>query len=277
MIFAPNCLVNGEATDRISSSDRGLLYGDGLFETMAVVDGKVPLWQLHIERLQLGCQRLKLECPPLEVLQGEVQQLTKNVERAILKLMLTRGEGGRGYAAQAAATPTRILQRHPWPDVPRANWETGVKAIFCEQRLAQQPALAGIKHLNRLEQVLARAEWQDSRIQEGLLADNDGNIIEAVSHNLFLVNGEAVATPDLRYSGVAGVMREKILSMLQSKGCAVQICAITHQDLLSADALFLCNSIHGVWPICELDGKYYPKNRLVCDLRDTVAQVIPYP
>ena len=102
-------------------------------------------------------------------------------------------------------------------------------------------------------------------------------IIEAVSHNIFLVNGETLSTPDLRYSGVAGVMREYILSILRNKGCAVRITDITRQDVLSADAVFLCNSIHGVWPICELDSKPYRQNRLVCDLRDTVAQLISYP
>ena len=271
------CLVNGEVQDHISSSDRGLLYGDGLFETMAVVDGKIPLWSLHLNRFQQSCQRLKLDCPPVSVLQTEIRQLSQDVERAIIKLILTRGVGGRGYAPLATTLPTRILQRHPWPESPRANWETGVKVIFCEQTLARQPALAGIKHLNRLEQVLARGEWQDPAVQEGLLADSEGNIIEAVSHNVFLINGESLSTPDLRYSGVAGVMREYILSIVQEKGRSVQVSSISKEDILRADAVFLCNSLHGIWPICELDGKHYPKNDLVCDLRDSIAQLIPFP
>ena len=273
----PHCLVNGQATDSISSNDRGLLYGDGLFETMAVINGKIPLWQLHANRLQQGCARLKLDCPHADVLQSEVEQLATDAERAVIKLILTRGVGGRGYAPQTTTNPTRILQRHPWPEAPRDYWETGVNVIFCEQHLARQPALAGIKHLNRLEQVLARAEWQDPSIQEGLLADSKGNIIEAVSHNVFLVNGETLTTPDLRYSGVAGVMREYLLQLLKDKGYSVEVAAVTRQALLDADAVFLCNSVHGIWPICELDGKHYPQNRLVCGLRDTVAQVIPYP
>ena len=271
------CLVNGEVQDHISSSDRGLLYGDGLFETMAVVDGKIPLWSLHLNRFQQSCQRLKLDCPPVSVLQTEIRQLSQDVERAIIKLILTRGVGGRGYAPLATTLPTRILQRHPWPESPRANWETGVNVIFCEQTLARQPALAGIKHLNRLEQVLARGEWQDPAVQEGLLADSEGNIIEAVSHNVFLINGESLSTPDLRYSGVAGVMREYILSIVPEKGRSVQVSSISKEDILRADAVFLCNSLHGIWPICELDGKHYPQNDLVCDLRDSIAQLIPFP
>ena len=159
----------------------------------------------------------------------------------------------------------------------RDHWESGVKVIFCEQRLARQPTLAGIKHLNRLEQVLARREWQDPSIQAGLLADTTGDIIEAVSHNLFLVRGESLVTPDLQYCGVAGVMREYLLSLLKYEGVSVQVTTVSRQDILAADAIFLCNSIQGVWPVCELDGKSYRQNRLVCELRDTVAQIIPYP
>lgn len=271
------CLVNGQATELISSNDRGLLFGDGLFETMAVVNGTVPLWQHHLRRLQLGCEQLKQPCPATDVLQAEVEQLANESERAVIKLMLTRGIGGRGYLSPANPLPTRILQLHPWPEVPRAHWENGVRIVFCEQRLARQPVLAGIKHLNRLEQVLARHEWQDSSIQEGLLADTEGDIIEAVSHNVFIVKDNGLVTPDLRHCGVAGVMREYILGLLQGKGIPVQVTPISRQDVQKADAIFLCNSVHGIWPVCELEGKHFPPNQLVCDLRDQVAQIIPYP
>ena len=271
-----HCLVNGQHTDCIHGDDRGVYYGDGLFETMAVVAGQVPLWQLHLDRLQRGCARLQLPCPGTDELLSELGQLVKGVDRAIIKLILTRGSGGRGYGLPETVKPTRILQRHPWPDLPRRYWETGVNIIYCAQRLARQPALAGIKHLNRLEQVLARAEWQDPAIQEGLLADTQDNIIEAVSHNLFVVKDKSVITPDLQYSGVAGVMREYVISLLADKGTPVLVSQLTRQDLRAADAVFLCNSVHGIWPVCELDGKHYPSNPLVCAVRDAVAQVIPY-
>jgi len=270
-------LINGQTIEHISSHDRGLLYGDGLFETMAVVAGKVPLWQLHLERLQRGCEKLHLACPAPDEIQQEVAQLAGKMQRAVIKLILTRGVGGRGYLAPADQVPTRILQCHPWPDSPAANWETGIKAIFCAQHLARQPALAGIKHLNRLEQVLARMEWQDPTIQEGLLADTEGDIIEAISHNLFIVNANGLVTPDLQYCGVAGVMRDYILALANEKGIPVQIATVSHQDVLDAEAVFLCNSVHGIWPVCELDGKHYQRNDLVYALRDAVAQIIPYP
>jgi 4-amino-4-deoxychorismate lyase len=240
-------MVNGQVTDRVRCDDRGLSYGDGLFETMAVVAGNIPLWQSHMQRLQRGCERLQLACPDVNVLREEVAQLVQGAERAVIKLLLTRGSGGRGYAPVTSGIPTRVLQVHPWPELSRAYWETGVKVIFCEQRLARQPALAGIKHLNRLEQVLARGEWTDPGIQEGLVADSDGHIIEAVSHNVFLLKGKTWLTPELQYSGVAGVMREHILSLLRDKGYAAQIRTISRQEVLAADAVFLCNSLHGIW------------------------------
>ena len=276
-MYPPACLINGQATDLISSRDRGLGYGDGVFETMAVIDGQFPLWAFHTTRLQHACQRLQLPCPSIDLLHAECGLLAKGHVRAIIKLIVTRGEGGRGYAMPAGGSATRILQRHPWPMVARDNWEPGVKVRFCDLTLARQPALAGIKHLNRLEQVMARAEWQDPTIQEGLLTDSEGCIIEAVSHNVFIVNGETVATPDLRHCGVAGVMREYILSMLREAGYSPRISTLRREDILRAEGVFLCNSIHGIWPVCAIAEIRYARNRVVCDLRDRVAQVIPYP
>lgn len=276
-MYPPQCLINGQATNQLSSRDRGLLYGDGVFETMALVNGQLPLWTLHMDRLQQACQRLQLTCPPLDVLHAECMLLAKGSERAIIKLILTRGESDRGYVIPDASVLTRILQRTPWPTLPRSYWESGVKVRFCDFTLARQPALAGIKHLNRLEQVLARAEWHDPTIQEGLLADSENQIIEAVSHNLFIVSGETFATPDLTHCGVAGVMREYIMSILRESGRRVHITALTRDDILRADAVFLCNSIHGIWPICEIAEKHYDQNQLIFDLRERVAQVIPYP
>jgi len=271
------CLINGEANSTISSEDRGLMYGDGLFETMAVVAGQIPLWPLHWARLQRGCERLSLPCPPVDVLQQEIAQLIQDIDRAVLKIMLTRGIGGRGYLAPSTPHVTRILQRYPWPDSPRSYWESGVKVIFCQQPLARQAGLAGIKHLNRLEQVLARSEWDDPSIQEGLLADTQGDIVEAISHNVFIVNGQELLTPDLRFCGVEGVMREYILGLVKEMALSVQVTSITREDVLAADAVFLCNSVHGIWPVCDIEGKQLQPNPVVCKLRDIVARVIPYP
>lgn len=273
----PDTLFNGLAVDQISSHDRGLYYGDGLFETLAVIDGKIPLWQKHLARLAHGCRRLKLSCPDQKILFTEARLLAETQTRAILKIIITRGQGGRGYALPDTQQATRILQLHDWPDLPEAYWRQGVRVIYCRQQLAQQPVLAGIKHLNRLEQVLARSEWQDDTIQEGLLCDSHGDIIEAVSHNIFMLKDEHFITPDLQHCGVAGVMRDYVLNWLRKHDYSINMRRLDKTMLQDADAVFLCNSVHGIWPICDLDGKSYPQNRLVCELRDAVAQLIPYP
>lgn len=270
-------LINGQAVNQISSRDRGMFYGDGLFETMAVVDNRIPLWEYHFARLQLGCERLMLPCPPQALLEEEIKQLIVRGQRAILKLILTAGTGGRGYMRPDTIIATRIMQRHAWPALPRSNWEPGIRAIFCTQQLSRQPTLAGIKHLNRLEQVLARQEWQIPDIQEGILADSEGDIIEAVSHNLFVVRQNTVITPDLSHCGVAGVMREYVMTWLRARGVKLTVSRLVRADLLTADAVFLCNSIHGIWPICDLDGHSFVENRIVCELREAVAKIIPYP
>lgn len=268
--------VDSTQTSGVSTADRGLLYGDGLFETMAVVDGSLPLWQLHAERLLEGCRRLGLESPSIPALQADILPRIHGLSRAILKLILTRGVGGRGYAIAPDTQANMFLQLHPWSELPVEYWTRGVKIRFCALRLSQQPALAGIKHLNRLEQVLARREWSGEDIQEGLLADCDGNIIEAVSHNVFMLQGERFRTPGLEQCGVAGVMREQILRLLRARGLEAELSRIDKHALLNADAVFLCNSIHGIWPVCELESRFFTENRLVCELREEIARLIPY-
>lgn len=184
-------LINGQDSTTLSAQDRGLLYGDGLFETIAIRNGAPLRWERHLQRLMLGCERLGIPCPDVTTLTLESLDLCKGHDRAVLKLIVTRGVGGRGYRAPAQLQPTRILARHPWPDYPD-HARDGVRVRLCDMRLAQQPALAGIKHLNRLEQVLARAEWNDEDIAEGLLFDREDHVIEATMSNLFLVCGKSV-------------------------------------------------------------------------------------
>jgi len=268
--------VDSSNMANVSAADRGFLYGDGLFETMAVVNGGIPLWELHADRLLEGCRRLDLESPSIPALQSEIALRIGAVFRGILKLIITRGEGTRGYAIDDDAQGNMFLQLHPWSAMPVEYWTHGVKIRFCTLRLAHQPVLAGIKHLNRLEQVLARREWRSKDIQEGLLEDSDGNIIEAVSHNLFILQGEKFITPSLDQCGVAGVMRRHILELLRARGRQVEISKLDRHALLDADAVFLCNSIHGIWPVCELESRLYSDNHVVCELREEIARLVPY-
>ena len=250
-------LINGEAKDCIASSDRGLQYGDGLFETIAVSDGQCDHWYEHMSRLAEGCKRLNIPEPNAQQLLSEAQQLYAGKHQVVLKIIITRGSGGRGYRMPDQVTPTRILSVHPWPDFPSINTSVGVQLHLCKTQLSSQTALAGIKHLNRLEQVIARNEWHDPDISEGLMSDAKGNIVEGTMSNYFAVmNGELV-TPKIVDCGVAGIMRAHIMRQAVLHEITVQEKNIKLEELLSADELFICNSIIGVWPVRQFQDKHY--------------------
>jgi 4-amino-4-deoxychorismate lyase len=250
-------LVNGQSGLNLSIADRGLQYGDGLFETLALCKGVPLLWDRHMQRLGEACRRLGLTAPDTNLLRDEVMQIAGSETRAVAKIILTRGTTGRGYCVDRSVIPTRIVQRLPWPVYPAANSLEGVAVRWCETRLARQPRLAGIKHLNRLEQVLARAEWQED-YAEGLMCDTDGLVIEGTMTNLFVVRADGtVVTPDLSQSGVAGVMRAQILDIAASMGMTCSIQAVTTEMVESALELFLTNSLIGIWPVRRIEARHY--------------------
>lgn len=250
-------IINGELTATLPVQDRGLHYGDGLFETLAIHDQQPLCWDSHYRRLITGCRRLGLPCPPQDQLLSEAKQLCVHPGKAVLKIIITRGSGGRGYQPPAQP-PVRILGLYPWPDYPSGNYDQGIKTRMCETRLGHNPQLAGIKHLNRLEQVLARSEWNDPEIAEGIMRDIRNNIIEGTASNLFLISGENLITPDLSACGIAGIIREKISELAAHIGLRLQITTVSEPQLLNADEIFLCNSIMGVWPVRQIDAQVMP-------------------
>ena len=251
-------LINGQFNEILSIQDRGLHYGDGVFETIAIQDERPLCWDKHISRLNLGCRCLGFDCPAEELLQYEANQLCANTQRGVLKIILTRGQGGRGYKPpESRGMPTRILANYPWPDFPEANAIHGVKIKICNTRLGRNSQLAGIKHLNRLEQVLARSEWDTEDIAEGLMLDTEGNVIEGTMSNLFIAHGDKLLTPDLTYCGIAGIIRQSILALAPEFGMQIGVMPITQNELYAADEIFLCNSVIGIWPVCQLVDHYY--------------------
>lgn len=251
-------LINGQFTETVSAQDRGLHYGDGLFETIAVVDGEPLCWEEHYQRLQAGCGQLGLICPPEELLRTETTRLPPQAARQVLKIMVTRGQGGRGYRPPPSpAAGTRILGLYPWPDYPPERATAGVRMKICATRLGHNPRLAGIKHLNRLEQVLARSEWQEEEIAEGLMLDTDGAVISGTMSNLFCLKDNILATPDLAACGIAGVIRTCILRHARDTGMQCTVGKLTESDLSAADELFVCNSIIGVWPCRALGDRVF--------------------
>ncbi|MGH8561871.1 MAG: aminodeoxychorismate lyase, partial [Nevskiales bacterium] len=168
-----------------------------------------------------------------------------------------------------------LLLLYPMPGHPASHWQTGIQVRICETRLAQNPRLAGIKHLNRLEQVLARAEWSNAAIAEGLMLDTDNRLIEGVSSNLFLVRDSKLLTPDLSRCGIAGVMREMILEAAPAYTKAVQVQDLSMTDLLAADECFVCNSIIGIWPVTGLEGKRWDIGPMTRKLQQHFSDVCP--
>lgn len=264
--------VDGQPADVLSLKDRGLAYGDGLFETIAVRGGEPVLLQRHLQRLALGCQRLGLtvDCP---VLNAEVAAYARRLGEGVLKLIVTRGDGLRGYAAAPQAPARRILQGSPPAGYPSVHGEQGVRLFPCTTRLSEQPLLAGLKHLNRLEQVLARAEWTDPDYAEGLMLDMSGRVIEGVFSNLFLVHDATLMTADLSRCGVAGVMRAELLFQAESLGIATQITDIRPEQLPLADEVFVCNSVYGVWPVRAYCSARWPVGPLTRKLQ-TLARAL---
>ncbi|HET6805677.1 MAG TPA: aminodeoxychorismate lyase, partial [Frateuria sp.] len=244
-------LVDGQATDRVSVLDRGLGYGDGLFETVRFLGTEAPLWSRHAHRLEEGCRRLRLPLPDPGVLLAEARAVSQAMVQSVVRITLTRGVGARGYGPPAQPDPTRIVAAFDPPPHDAAAPADGVRMRLCATRLAPQPLLAGLKHLNRLEQVLARSEWDDPSIAEGLLCDADGLAISATAANLFVVSGGMLATPALDRCGVAGVARAEILAAWPH----AQVRPIPLAELHQADELFLSSSVRGILPVRELDGR----------------------
>jgi len=250
--------VNGRPADQLPVLDRGLRYGDGCFETMAVRDRRIPLWERHYRRLMRGCDRLQIK-PDFdrEQLERELATLIGENDRAIVRLTVTRGSGGKGYAYQEQQQPTRILSLLPEHDHPSRYWDEGVSVTICSTRLGRNPALAGVKHLNRLEQVLARAEWNDEFV-EGLMLDELGQVIEGTISNVFIAEKGKVYTPQLDNCGVAGVMRAEVLDRMNQLGIVANEAVIERDRLLGADEIFLTNAVIGIWPVNAIEGRPYP-------------------
>ncbi len=247
-------LINGQASERVAGDDRGLLYGDGLFETLAVVHGRPCLWVQHMRRMESGCRRLGLPRPDPEQLREESHRVIPRQGVGVLKILVTRGCGPRGYRPPGDPLPTRILYFSSCPEAAESASSAGVAVRYCNLRLGRNPALAGIKHLNRLEQVLARAEWADPAIAEGLMLDTQGLVVEGTMSNLFLVRNEGLATPRLDHCGVAGIMRSRVMALAGTLGIPVEETDLRPRDVAAANGVFLCNSLIGLWPVRSVAG-----------------------
>lgn len=263
--------VGERRVEAIPAEDRGLAYGDGLFETMRAHRGGVPWWDAHWTRLAKGAVRLRLPLPDPDLVRMQAAALLEGADAGVLKLIVSRGSGGRGYAPPTDAEPGWTLSLHPLPSSPTQ----GLALRWCATRLAIQPALAGLKHCNRLEQVLARAEWQDEvaadrDADEGLMLDTEGHAVSATAANVFALIGGRWATPRLDRCGVAGICRGWILSDLRAEEVR-----LPPAQLESAEAVFLCNAVRGILPVARLGERAWAPHPQVSALRGRLAAAAP--
>lgn len=265
--------IDGVPVDVLSLTDRGLAYGDGLFETILVKARAPLLFERHLQRLTLGGKRLALVLD-LSLIESECRAFAAQMGEGVMKLIVTRGDGQRGYAPTRAAQARRILQASPVPAYPCENAEQGIRLFPCRTRLAEQPLLAGLKHLNRLEQVIARGEWHDSEHAEGLMRDTAGRLVEAVYSNLFLISGGVLLTADLTRCGVAGVMRAEILVLAEQMNMPVRALDLYMSDLRRADEVFVCNSVYGIWPVCAFEQLNWPVGPVTRKLQNLVRGLL---
>ena len=267
------CWINGVPADFVSVLDRGLAYGDGLFETISVRQGQPRLLDRHLQRLQLGCQRLSI---PLDIPQllAEISAFSAELGEGVAKLIVTRGQGPRGYGLPKPQPAVRILAGSELPSYPAQHAEEGVSLYSCATRLAEQPLLAGLKHLNRLEQVLARSEWQDPCYAEGLMRDQSGRVVEGVFSNLFLFSTGRLLTPALTRCGVAGVMRAEIIERAGQLGIPCEVRDIEYAELLAADEVFLCNSLYGIWPVRQLADHGWESGDMTRALQNNLNELL---
>ena len=250
-------LVNGHPADSVDARDRGLAYGDGVFRTLRTRDGQPIWWRDHYAKLAADCAALMLACPDEAGLHGEVCRVAEAGE-GVVKILLTRGVGARGYALPPGLATTCIVFSAPLPGHAQTAEPSDITARWCALKLARQPRLAGVKHLNRLENVLARAEWDDPAIFEGLLCDDSGAVIGGVMSNLLVARDGVLYTPDLSQCGVAGVARARLLRAAARRGIRTHVERLTPDAILAADEVMICNSVIGVRRVARLDGKTWP-------------------
>ena len=253
----PMILVDGLPATAVPADDRGFTYGDGVFRTLAMRNGRAYWWPQQYAKLAADCSALYITPPAEADLLQDIQHIAAQLPDCALRITVTRGSGGRAYAVPENPQSRRVVSANPFPEYPPHWPEQGISIRVCELRLAAQPRLAGIKHLNRLENVLARAEWNDPAIAEGLLLDEASDVIEGTRCNVFIVEDDALVTPDLSRCGVAGVTRDLVIAAASRQGLHCRIAPVSRQRLETATAVFLVNSLIGVWPVAALEQRQW--------------------
>ncbi|WP_047046686.1 aminodeoxychorismate lyase [Vibrio mexicanus] len=244
--------VNGVKQDMISLTDRSFQYGDGCFTTLMTEEGKPLLWMMHQERIEACLNVLGIEHPDWSLLLQWIEQAALPSGKAGVKVHISRGEGGRGYSPTQVGPSNVTISTFALPEQYSAWRKEGVKLGVSQVKLGLNPILAGHKHNNRLEQVLAKADIEKQSLVDGIVLDINGNVIESTIANIFWVIGDTLYTPDLTLSGVAGVARRSVLEVAEKTSQAVEVGQYRLEALMKADEVFICNSLMGIVPVTRI-------------------------
>lgn len=251
-------LVDGAITDRLPVDDRGLMYGDGVFRTLRVGNSSPLWWDEQLAKLAEDCARIGLQAPATAIWKADLAQIASSLKVGVLKLVVTRGSGPRGYSPLESPQVRRLMRYDATPIQSKPHPAAGITLRVCTLRLGWQPRLAGVKHLNRLENVLARAEWTSPDIHEGLLLDQAGQVISGVMSNLFIWSRNRLLTPRLDQCGVAGVARARLMRLASAQGLQVEETCLSLQAVFDADEVMLTNSVMGLRRVACLESKTWP-------------------
>ena len=255
-------LINGIPQETLPASDRAIQFGDGCFTTARIAAGQVCLLDAHLQRLQMACEKLLIPFVAWAELQREMVELARGNERGVLKVIISRGSGGRGYSAAGCLHPVRILSVSAYPAHYDRWREEGIALALSPVRLGRNPQLAGIKHLNRLEQVLIRSHLEQTDADEALVLDSEGFVTECCAANLFWRQGKDVFTPRLDQAGVNGLMRQFCLQQLAHSGFRVVEVQAAETALNDVDEIVVCNALMPVVPVRQYGSHHFSSREL---------------
>ncbi|CAM6786835.1 aminodeoxychorismate lyase [Leclercia adecarboxylata] len=266
-------LINGIPQETLPASDRAIQFGDGCFTTARIAAGQICLLDAHLQRLQMACEKLLIPFVAWAELQREMVELARGNERGVLKVIISRGSGGRGYSAANCLHPVRILSVSGYPAHYDGWRREGITLELSPVRLGRNPHLAGVKHLNRIEQVLIRTHLEQTDADEALVLDSEGVVTECCAANLFWRNGKDVFTPRLDQAGVNGLMRQFCLQQLAHSGYRVVEVHAREAVLAEADEMVVCNALMPVVPVRQYGSQRFSSRELYAFLASQCEQI----
>ncbi len=264
-------LSNGKF-QKISPFDRAFQYGDGIFRTFVVENRKPCHWKYHYKKIVEDCLAIKISPPNEKVLLSDIQSLFKTKKKAVGKFIISRGISDRGYKFGTDISHNRFLIKTKMPSYPKEYFKFGINLHVCKQRIFPS-ILSGIKHLNRLDNIMARQEWRDNNFADGILLDQSGNVIECISSNIFMRCGKVIYTPKINQVGIKGVTRGIVIELSQKLGFRVKELVFNLNKLLEADEVLVTNSLFGVLQVKKIKNRSWPHQELASLLNESLKNL----